>query len=89
MDAAVLDDLEGIGQAKRLTARICAEIHNAFTKALWVQTAKTGDPPPVLVHESRFMPARVYRRQVADIEKDRKKQADEQLRTAMSAMCGF
>ena len=89
MDAAALDELEGAGQVKRMVARLCAEIHNATRLAAWSKYAKEGEKPPELMHESQFLPVKVVRKQADALAENRKLQADENLRMAMNAMCGF
>jgi hypothetical protein len=51
-----LDDLEGLGQAKRLTARICATIHNEFARLAWLRFGSKDIPPPTPAQESDWLP---------------------------------
>lgn len=60
LDMVELDDLEGLGQAKRLTARICATIHNAAAQTRWsslvAQLGKSAPPPPPMLDEADWLP---------------------------------
>jgi hypothetical protein len=58
-----LDELEGLGQAKRLTARICATIHNEFAKLAWLRFGSKDDPRPTLAPESDWLPRTVKPKQ--------------------------
>jgi hypothetical protein len=89
LDAAMLDELEGAGQAKRLVGRVCAEVHNAVRMYAWGKHAKQGDQPPEAVRESQFLPLRVRSKESVELERNQRLNADQQLRARMAAMCGF
>lgn len=89
MDAAVLDEIEGTGQAKRLVARLCAEVHNAVRLAAWASTARKGDPSPTMLHESKFMPVRMRSKQSAEHEQVQRQRVNSELSRTLNAMCGF
>jgi len=74
-DAEVLAELEGWGQQKRLVARLCAEVHNAVTNAVYATQGTKDTKPPKPLSESLFLPRRVrVRRKVAKTE-EQKQQA--------------
>lgn len=89
LDAQALDELEGAGQAKRLTARICAEIHNAIRVAGWSVYGKENSQPPPRMDEALFLPVRIrpdkddgsLERQRADLAK--------KVDQAMLGLCGY
>lgn len=58
LDAMSLDELEGAGQAKRLTARLCAEFHNAVQLATWATHGEKGSQAPKRMSETVFLPVR-------------------------------
>jgi len=89
LDAAALDELEGAGQSKRMTARICAEVHNAVRMYAWGRSAKPGDKPPVPITESQFLPVRVQSKDKVELAEGNRKAVDKQLNDWASALCGL
>jgi hypothetical protein len=59
LDVVELDELEGVGQSKRLTARVCATIHNEFARLTWIRFGSKDIPPPTPAQESDYLPRRV------------------------------
>lgn len=96
MEAAALDDLEGAGQAKRLTARLCAEVHNAIRYYAWQVHGSKDSQPPEAMRETDFLPVRIKQERKPAIvpEKPRTKREAQQdeiersLRSFQSAL-GF
>jgi hypothetical protein len=88
MDAAALDDLEGAGQAKRLTARVCAEIHNAIRDAMWSMHGAPNSQPPKRMDETLFLPVRVAKPKDQDLAA-RVRETNQRLTDRLNAMCGF
>jgi hypothetical protein len=89
LDAQSLDDLEGVGQAKRLTARLCAEIHNAITMGIWSIHGEKNSKPPSRIHESRFLPVRTAAVNDADEIKKRRDEVVKNVNDVMLSMCGY
>jgi hypothetical protein len=54
----VLDELEGQGQAKRLAARICAQIDNSIRLYGWTIHGGKDVPVPTMRDESHWLPRR-------------------------------
>jgi hypothetical protein len=87
LDAQSLDELEGVGQAKRLTARLCAEIHNAIRNASWGAYGSKGSQPPERMDESLFLPVR---RKHDENQSDRDRdELVKSINATMSSMCGY
>jgi hypothetical protein len=96
LNAEALAELEGWGQAKRLVARVCAEIHNAVTNAVYVTSGTENAKPPKPLDEKLFLPRRVKRPMEvvkADSNKqDREKVVQTSLQKAsriLNALAGF
>ncbi len=92
-NAEVLAELEGWGQQKRLVARICAEIHNAVTNAVYATNAGENTKPPKPLTEKVFMPVRIKRRlAIVKSQEAKQKVAETSLQKAskiMNALAGF
>jgi hypothetical protein len=89
MEAAALDDLEGAGQAKRLTARICAEVHNAIRNYAWSRFGEKNSKPPKSVDESQFLPVRFSKVDSLQAEVNQRIKTDRELHSMMNSLCGF
>lgn len=89
LDAQSLDELEGAGQAKRLTARLCAEVHNAISLGIWSVHGQKDSKPPRPMSESRFLPVRMP---AAFDKLDIKRRRDDVVKhvnNVMLSMCGY
>ena len=89
-DAEVLADLEGWGQAKRMVAKLCAEVHNVGILGRYFQSTDQG-PPPKMLSEMAFLPKRVYKLNIAKTEAKQKaaKTIQQQASSFISSMAGF
>ena len=92
-DAEVLADLEGIGQTKRMVARISAEIHNASINIMQMyRQMKSSNvlPPAKYVSEKHFLYRKVRRlRVVKDSRAEQQKPVSDRPLKELDFLAGF
>ena len=90
MNAEVLAELEGWGQAKRMVAKLCAEMHNV---AILNRHADSGEntKPPKFLNEQHFLPKKVFKVNIAKTaEKNKTTQTlQNKLSGLINSMTGF
>lgn len=89
LDVSELDFLEGAGQAKRLVARLCAEIHNACNLSIWKVHGKEGTAHPKLLTETEFLPVRKKASAAIAGNQPAPKQAESNMHNWMMSICGY
>jgi hypothetical protein len=86
LDLAALDELEGVGQAKRLAARICAEINNSIRLYGWAVHGDAKSAAPPLRDESLWLPKRRPAKQQTAPKLTRAQRLNQQLDSALSSL---